>query len=139
MMRSIPLLIAGTILASCTNGPPPPPQPPTPGAMREAQALLGGKVAGPPVDCVPAYDTNNQTVLDGRTLAFRAGAGHSRVYVAHLTPGCEMITSGSYALVSRQVGSMGLCRGDIQQVVDTLSHAHMGACSISDVIPYVRP
>src|SRR5690349_24046672 len=116
-MRRISLLIAGSVLASCTYGPPPPPQPPSPHAMQEYQLLVGNKVAQAPVGCIPNYNANDMRIIDGQTLGFRVGGG-ARVYIAHLSPGCEQVTHGTYALLGRQIGSQGLCRGDIQQVVD---------------------
>jgi hypothetical protein len=77
------------------------------------------------------------SVIDGRTVAFRRGTG--TVYIVHLTPGCEMATGGSpYALLSRQFGGAGLCRGDIQQVVDLTNHITVGSCTIGSIIPYWR-
>ena len=78
------------------------------------------------------------TIIDGRTLGFRVGSGYNNVYIAHLGPGCERIRSGSYALVGRQVGSSGLCQGDIEEVVDTGTRANVGSCTISEIIPYTR-
>jgi hypothetical protein len=138
-MRGISLLVAGTILASCTYGPTPPPQPPSPHAMQEYQQLIGNKVAGAPVGCIPNYNANDMRIIDGQTLGFRVGGGGSRAYIAHLSPGCEQIGHGNYALVGRQVGSLGLCRGDIQQVVDLTSHINVGSCTIAEIVPFQRP
>jgi hypothetical protein len=33
---------------------------------------------------------------------------------------------------------MGLCRGDIGQVTDTLNHTTVGSCVMGDFIPYMR-
>jgi hypothetical protein len=138
-MRRISLLIAGTLLASCTYGPPPPPQPPSPRAMEEYQRLVGNKVAMAPVGCLPNYNANDMRIIDSQTLGFRVGGGGNTAYIVHLTPGCEHIGRGNYALVGRQVGSLGLCRGDIQQVVDLTAHVNVGSCTISEIIPYRRP
>jgi hypothetical protein len=136
-MRSMSLLIAGTILASCTTAPPPPGGPiPSPSAQRAASTLLTGRVPGRPLSCLQHYNTNTMSVLDGRTIAFNTGR---TVYVAHLTPGCEQIDGGPYALVSRQVGGIGLCRGDIQQVVDTMNRSNAGSCTVAEIVPYTRP
>ena len=136
-MRIIPLLIAGTILASCSNVPPPPYMARSASGERAYQTLLAGKVPGQPVSCLPNYNANDMTIVDGRTIAFRLGS--RTTYVMHLTEGCEMLGGGTYALLSRQYGGPGLCRGDIQQVVDTLNHTTMGSCTIADITPYTRP
>jgi hypothetical protein len=106
-------------------------------AEQELQRLLVGKVARPEVSCLQSYNTNDMVVIDGRTLAFRRGTG--TVYLAHLSPGCELISPQStYALLSKQVGPTGTCRGDIQQVIDTLNHITVGSCTIASIVPYVR-
>jgi hypothetical protein len=135
-MRGIALLLLGSILASCTTGPPPPP---TRNAMAEQklQELLAGKVARPEVSCLQSYNTNDMIVIDGRTLAFRRGTG--TVYLAHLSPGCELLSpQTTYALLSRQFGTTGTCRGDIQQVIDTSNRITVGSCTIASIVPYVR-
>jgi hypothetical protein len=76
-------------------------------------------------------------VVDGRTLAFRRGTG--TVYLAHLSPGCELLSpQTTYALLSRQFGTTGTCRGDIQHVIDTTNRITVGSCTIVSIIPYVR-
>ena len=77
------------------------------------------------------------SVIDGQTIAFRVGTGTT--YLVHLSDGCGLLGSGNYALLSRQVGGLGLCRGDIQQVVDTMNHITVGSCTIGQIVPYTRP
>ena len=134
-MRSMPLLIAGTILASCTAAPPPATGP-SPKAQMELARAIQGKVPGRPISCLPNYNANDMTTIDSRTLAFRVGS--ATTYIVHLTPGCEMIDAGPYALLSRQFGGGGLCRGDIQSVIDTLNRSTVGSCTIADIVPYTR-
>ena len=135
-MRRISLLIAGSILASCTTAPPPPPGP-NPRAAEELQRLLAGKVAQAPIACLPNLYTSDMRTIDGRTLGFRLG--QSKSYIVHLSPGCELIGTSDYTLVSRQAGGMGLCQNDIQQVVDASTHTTAGSCTIVDIVPYYRP
>lgn len=134
-MRRIPLLIAGTVLASCTTAPPPP-EVASPQAVQEYQRLVAGKVAQAPIQCLPNYNANDMRTIDGRTLAFRVGSANT--YIVHLTPGCDLIDRGNYTLLSRQVGGFGLCRNDIQQVVDLTTHTTVGGCSVAEIIPYYR-
>ena len=135
-MRSISLLLLGATLSACTAAAE---QPPTrsPRAQQEYSSLLAGKTARPEVSCLQSYNANDMTLIDGRTLAFRRGTG--TVYLMHLSPGCEMVGGGTYALLSRQYGGTGLCRGDIQQVIDTMNRITVGSCTIGAIIPYVRP
>jgi hypothetical protein len=131
-MRVLALLLGGAMLASCATEPPPP----TRDARSQAQyeQLVGGKVAQSPISCVPNYNTNDMVVIDGRTIAFRRGA--RTTYIAHLSAGCELIATGTYALLSRQFGGGGTCRGDIQQVLDTSSRMRAGSCTIAEIVPY---
>jgi hypothetical protein len=134
-MRRISLLIAGAVLASCTTAPPPP-QGPTPKQIQEYQRLVSGKIAQPPISCLPNLYSNDMITIDGHTLGFRLG--QSRSYIVHLSGGCEPLETGSYALVSRQPGGMGMCRGDIEQVVDVSTHTQAGSCTVVEVVPYYR-
>jgi hypothetical protein len=133
-MRGISLLLLGATLASCTTAPPAPTR--SAKAEKQYQQLLSGKVARAPVSCLPSYHANDMVVIDDSTIAFKEGSG--RVYVAHMEGGCSNL-GGPYALVTRQVGSSGLCRGDIADVVDTMNHFTVGSCSFGDFTPYVKP
>ena len=70
-------------------------------------------------------------------LLFRDGV--DRVWITKPHGGCNLLGSGSYALVTRSGGGLGLCRGDIQEVIDTSSRMNVGSCTIADITPYVRP
>lgn len=128
------ILLGGAALASCTTAPPTPTR--AARAQAQYQQLVGGKVATAPVSCVANYNTNDMVVIDGRTIAFRRGS--RTTYIANLSPGCELISGGNYALVSRQFGGLGTCRGDIQQVLDVSSRMNVGSCTIEQITPYVR-
>jgi hypothetical protein len=136
-MRGILALLIGATLASCSTAPP---QPVTRSAQgqRDFERLTAGKVAGPAIACIPSYAINDQTIIDGRTIAFRSGGG-ATVYIAHLSEGCELAGRGTYALVSRKFGSADTCRGDIEQVVDTVNHINVGSCVVGDITPYTTP
>lgn len=135
-MRCTSLLIAGGVLASCSVAPPSAPLPPTPEGMHQYDLLLAGKVAQRPVSCLPSYNNNEMVRLDGRTIGFRAGAGTS--YIVHLSQGCEALTSPTATIVSHQVGGSGMCRNDIERVVDS-SGFPVGSCTIEQIVPYLRP
>jgi hypothetical protein len=134
-MRNILLLTAAAAMASCTTAP----QPTTRSAEGQQQfnMLLAGKVAQPQVSCVPPLRMNDMKIIDEDTIAFRDGPAH--VYVA-TTSGCSNLRpNGSYALVTKQYGGFGLCRGDISQVRDLASGMVVGSCSITSVTPFVIP
>lgn len=131
-MRGLALLLIGAALASCTTAPEPVQR--TPDKQGELAQLLAGKMAGKPISCLQSYETNDQRVIDDRTIAYPLGS--RTVYVMHLSPGCHMLGTGNYALLTRQFGGMGMCRGDIAQVLDTLSHTTVGSCGIDAIVPY---
>ena len=133
-MRGLILLVTGAALVSCTTAPPQPTR--TLAKQRQYEQLLAGKVAGPPVSCLPHYASNDMVVIDDSTIAFREGS--NRVYVNHMMGGCNNL-GGNYALVTRQFGSAQLCRGDIGQVVDLTNHFTVGSCVFGDFVPYIRP
>ena len=134
-MRGIIVLLIGATLASCSTAP----QPVTRSAQGQAEftRLTAGKVAGAPLSCIPVYKSNDQYIIDGRTVAFRSPGGSS-VYVAHLSEGCELAGSGHYALFSRKFGTSDTCRGDIQQVIDPVNHIFVGSCVMGDITPYTN-
>jgi hypothetical protein len=137
MVRSISLLLASAGLASCIHGQPVPDGAPVGSQVRAAQSILAGKAPMPQVSCLPRSYGNTMTVVDGRTLLFHLGSesGPRPVYVAFLSPGCEMVGRTNYALVARESGG-SMCRGDIEQLVDTASHAAVGGCSVTAIVPY---
>ena len=135
MERRAGLLIALS-LGSCTMPPPTPAPPPNPAQIHEFERLVGGKVAQRPVACVPNFNPDDIVRIDARTIGFRFGGGMS--YIVHLGPGCEELTNPSYTLVSHQFGGSGLCRNDVERVIDS-GGMPVGSCTVMDVIPYVRP
>jgi hypothetical protein len=134
-MRTLSLLIAGSMLASCTMAPPPPMPVAQPSA--QLQQLLAGKSPRAPLSCLPPMRSGDMRVIDGRTLAF-GSVGSSTVYVAHLTPGCEQLGGAAYTLLSRRFGGGSMCQGYMQQVLNTMSNMTVGSCAIADIVPFTR-
>jgi len=134
-MRSIALLLVGAAIVGCAATAAQQPIRTAKDQQRYDQ-LLAGKVAGPPVSCLPTFHQDDMVVIDEQTVAFRQGS--NRVYVNHMQGGCTNL-GGSYALVTKQFGSAQLCRGDIGQVVDLTNHFTVGSCVFGDFVPYTRP
>ena len=132
-MRCISLLLLGGLVASCNSAPPPPV---TTAQASTAARLLAGKVAGPPVNCISDFRAYDMRWLDSDTVAFKAPG--NRVYVNHFEGSCDNY-GGRYALVTRQVATAQLCRGDIAGLVDTTSHYRAGSCTFGEFIPYTGP
>src|SRR3954469_19467017 len=131
-MRGISLALIGLAVASCSTTTEQPIR--SSEAQEQYQRLIASRVAGPPLSCLPSYRANDMTVIDEDTIVFRQGTG--RVYVGHMQGGCNNLGRPGYALLTRQVGSSGLCHGDIATVVDTHSGFTVGSCVIGDFIPY---
>lgn len=96
--------------------------------------LLAGKAAGRPEKCLPLQRSNDMVVIDDDTILYRDGR---TTYVNKPLGSCNLLGRGSYALVTRSVGSQ-LCRGDIGTVTDMTSGITVGSCAMGDFVPY-RP
>ena len=108
-------------------------QPRTARAETHLTRALSGKVAGKAVDCLPAFRSNDMSVIDDNTILFRDG--RSTVYRNDPPGGCRPIGAPGYALVTHIFGP-SLCRGDIAQVVDTSTGMFAGSCVLGDFVPY---
>lgn len=134
MNRYLAAALAATMIGGCVGQPTAYRDPS--GDARLAQALAG-KVAGAPVACLPTYRSNQMEVIDRDTIVYRDGRTS---YVQHTNGYCYPDgPRGGYYLVTRSIGSSGLCRGDIAQVVDSSSQAFAGSCSFNAFIPYRMP
>ena len=134
-MRSMSLLLITATIGSCA---PVQPVERTPQAEAHLQTLLSGKVAGPPVSCLPEYRANDMVVIDDSTILFRDG--RRTIYRNDLQGGsCSRLGSGNYALLTRRTGGIGLCRGDIAEVKDLTNGFTVGSCVMGDFVPYTKP
>ena len=132
-MRGIGLILAASVLASCSTAPEPTTR--SAQAQRDYERLIADKVAGAPMACLPSYNANDMVVIDERTIAYRPSAG--RVYVNHMRNACTGL-GGTTALVTRTLGPQ-TCSGDIAQVADLSTRMTVGSCVFGDFIPYSRP
>jgi hypothetical protein len=136
-MRGISLLLAAAVVGSCATASVPPPVRSAQGQAEFAR-LTAGRVAQPPVACLPSYNTNDQTIIDEQTIAYRVNA--NRIYIAHMQGGgCTGLGRANYTLVTKTFGGTGLCRGDIAQIADIPNHITVGSCVYGDFTPYVKP
>ena len=133
-MRMLVALTLTSCLAACSFGPPPPTGP-DPQAEARLAAMLAGKVAGPPQNCIPLWETRDMQVIDSRTIAYRSG---STVYVNPLRGDCSGIGVSS-VLVMRPIGFSGYCENDVAEVMDSASGMMMGSCVLGPFIPYTSP
>lgn len=110
---------------------------PTRSAQAEAELTraLAGRVAGPPVRCIPTYRADDMQVIDDWTILFRDG---STTYVQTPRGGCSGIAAHRNILVSRPMPSNQLCSGDIQHLFDPASRIGGGSCVLGDFVPYTK-
>lgn len=132
-MRRLAIVIAAVTATACTTAPPPSPEQ-VARTQAQLQELTAGKVAQAPISCLQHYNANDMVVIDENTVAFKNGR---TVYIAHMNGPCSNLGGASYALLTKDSGSMGLCRGDIARVIDTSLHMTVGSCTFGDIIPYV--
>jgi hypothetical protein len=135
MRKFVPIVLMA-VVAGCTAPPPRSPMVDQKAQARLAQ-LLHGKVAGEPQSCLPSYSANDMVVIDDYTIGFREGT--RRVWINKPAGGCNLLSAGPYALLTRNVASSGTCRGDIAHVVDTMSGMTVGSCVFGDFVPYTTP
>ena len=133
-MRCLPLILVAAALAACSTGP-------QPGRTAEAEAhlnkLLAGKAPGKPISCLSHYRSNDMVVIDDSTVVFKNGR---TVYRNDFQGGaCSNLGRGSYAMLTRTSGGLGLCRGDIAEILDTSSGMTVGSCVLGDFVPYTAP
>lgn len=133
-MRCIGLILAVGVVASCTTAPEPTTR--SPQAQREYEHLIAGKVAGPPMACLPTFEANDMTVIDERTIAYGRSSG--RVWINHMRDACSGLGT-STALITRPLGSSQTCSGDIARVADLSARVVVGSCVFGEFVPYTKP
>ena len=133
-MRSMSLLLLTVVIGGCT---PVQPVARSPRAEAQLQTLLAGRVAGPPTSCLSDFRSNNMVVIDDSTVLFRDGRTTYRNDFQGSS--CSNLGNGNYALVTRRIGGIGLCRGDISEVRDLANGTIVGSCVIGDFVPYTKP
>ena len=133
-MRSMSFLLLTVAIGACA---PVQPAARSPRAEVHLQTLLSGRTPGPPVSCLSDFRSNDMVVIDDSTVLFRDGR---TTYRNDFQGGsCSRLGSGSYALLTRRTGGIGLCRGDIAEVKDLTNGFTVGSCVIGDFVPYTKP
>lgn len=134
MKQFLCLALAGLSAAACTPAGPPDPEAAQRGAAELASALQGYQQSGPPVSCVQLRDLRGNRSA-GDAIIFE-GQTSGTLYVNTPPGGCPSLDYGR-ALVTRTPAGQ-LCRGDIADVVDPVSHTNFGGCGLGDFVPYKR-
>lgn len=135
-MRGLSLVLLGAALAVPSAAAQQPQQVLSPQAQQKFARVTAGMVAKPPVPCMSTFNAYQTTVIDDETVAFRFSG--NRLYVAHMPGGCSNLATPPYTMVTRQVGSAQLCRGDIASIVDPHNGFTVGSCVFGDFTPYTK-
>ena len=135
-MRGLSLLLLGAVLAVPSAAAQQQQQAFSPKAQQKFDRVTAGMIAKPTVPCMSTFNAYQTTVIDEQTVAFRFGS--NRLYVAHLPGGCSNLATPPYTMVTRQVGSARLCRGDIATIVDPHNGFTVGSCVFGDFTPYTK-
>ena len=134
MNLRIPLVAASAALIAGSCSTTPAQEARTSKAEQRLAEAIDGRVAGPPVDCMPNYRSATQMqIIDDNTLVFHDG---NTVYVQNPPGGCRGLGIGGYTLVTRQFGASQICRGDINNLVDIRNGMLGGSCVFGPFIPY---
>jgi hypothetical protein len=124
----------GLLLAGCTASN----MGSTPIALTEKQAKLlqkqiGGKVAGPPVNCISGMHNDNIIRVSDDMLLYKISG--RLVYQNRLRSACPGLASDRDIMVTEQFGGQQ-CRGDIIRLVDRVGGIPGPVCILGDFIPY---
>ena len=96
--------------------------------------MLAGRTAGTPVSCVRQRDLRGNRSFGESVITFE-GVGDT-IWVNRPPGGCPTL-GPSRALVTRTTSTQ-LCRGDIVNVVDTVSRFEHGGCGLGEFVPWRR-
>jgi hypothetical protein len=136
MKLSVVVLAAAMLAAGCAHGKP------QAGAQSQDQedearlaAVLAGRVAGPPQDCVSEFWLGSQVPYGRHAILFR-GRTDDVVYVNRPPSVCPGLSYGSAIKVRTPMSR--LCRGDLVTVFEPTSGMQLGGCSLGPFTPYRR-
>jgi hypothetical protein len=123
-MRVFPLA-AGLLVAACA-GPVVPPG-------DASASVIAGRVAGPPLSCVPTGLGGNLRAIDSATLAYGSGA---TIYINRLGGSCPGLRELSTIIAEVHGGEY--CRGDRIRANEPGSIIPGPSCNLGEWIPYRR-
>lgn len=107
-----------------------------PGQSGEAElaSLLAGRVAGPPMECIRTYRSDNIRTIDRTAYVFGQG---DTIYINRTRD--PRAIDDNHALVIRKFGTgTNLCRTDVITTFNRTSKAYSGNVFLTEFIPYRR-
>jgi hypothetical protein len=107
-----------------------------PSQLEKLDKHLAGKVAGPPVSCIPLTLADNSIRVSDNIILYRVSK--RLVYRNDLANRCPGLGRDDDIIVLKTLGSQ-LCDGDIIQLADRYNGFTKGACSLGKFTPYRAP
>ena len=104
-------------------------------ATADSTALLAGRAAGPPVDCVDQSRVQGPQIVDNQTIVYRQ-SGH-RWWVNSLTETCPSLQPERILIVEVQGGRM--CRDDLFRTLSRNSSIPGPICRLGRFVPWDKP
>jgi hypothetical protein len=136
MLRFAPLALTLPLLAGCTanameNASD---QPLSERDQRRMEAMIGDRVPGEPVNCIPLRPTTQSSIIGNRMVLYRNGPV---VYANDFDGVCPTLRSDATLVVDTVTSQ--LCSGDIAQIRDPHSGVSFGSCVFGEFVPYRPP
>jgi hypothetical protein len=100
--------------------------------QQQLDRLLEGRVAGRPVDCLPAFSNDQVRIVDRTALVY--GSGRT-IYVNR--PRNPSNLDDDDILVSRRFGSQ-VCKLDMIRLHDRGTRSYSGFVNLEQFVPYTR-
>lgn len=133
-MRLTSSLLTGALLMSAASVMAAEPPADSPAARGEARlaAMLEGRVAGKPVDCLNLHDIRSSRIIDRTAIVYDTGGG--TLYVNRPRSGKESLRRDNVMVTDTH--SSRLCSIDIVRLYDTASRMEVGFVGLGDFVPY---
>ncbi len=137
-MKTIAILGTTLLVAACAHNGPPRATTQAQAAADDAAlaAVLKGRVAGPPQDCVNLAQLTDNRAYGKDAIVFN-GPTKDTVWVNRPPKGCLYLEPGRALLVKPTTDQ--LCRGDSVTVIDPTSGTRFAGCDLGQFTPYRLP
>lgn len=103
-------------------------------AQQRLAEALEGRVAGEPVNCIPASEGGGPDIIDSKTILYRQG---NRLWRNDLPDNCPFMRPNQILIV--ELWGSNLCRNDLVSVVERGGGSiPIGKCRLGQFTPYTR-
>ncbi|PZU10176.1 hypothetical protein [Sphingomonas sp.] len=134
MRTAFSFMLAAALIAGGASARPPKATPINAKGEAALAKLLEGRVAGKPVSCISAMNSQSSQVIDGTAVVYQS-TGRT-IYVNRPRVGADQLDSDDI-LVTRIWGSQ-LCSLDQVRLVDRTSRFPRGFVGLGEFVPYTK-